>query len=72
MYGCGCCSEQCERKMDCALYYANTSNQAIVCVENFYTYGSGSITTDISEVLWWCGPRGDWGMFVPVNTIQND
>lgn len=66
MHGCGCCSMQCERKDTCALYHGNILNQAVVVVENYYNYGCGSINVDKSEVLWWCGPHGDWGMYQPL------
>lgn len=63
MHGCGCCSMQCERKDTCALYDSNISNCAILVVEDYYNYGIGSISADEAEVLWWCGPHGDWGMY---------
>lgn len=67
MYGCCCCSEQCERKLDCALYGSNISGRAILCMENFYDYGIGSVTTGKSDALWFCGPHGEWGMFIPMD-----
>ena len=65
MYGCGCCSSQCERKSQCALYYENQSGM-VLSVQNFYDYGCSSFSSEKSEALWWCGPHGNWGMFVDV------
>lgn len=65
MHGCGCCSMQCERRNTCALSDINQTG-AILVVEDYYNYGIGSITSTTSEILWWCGPHGNWGMYVPV------
>ena len=69
MYGCGCCSEQCEKKMSCALYTPNTHGRAILCLKDFYDYGIGSITTGKSGAFWFCGPHGDWGMYWPLDEM---
>jgi hypothetical protein len=37
-------------------------------IESYYTFGSGSISSEGCKVTYWCGPLGDWGMFTPINT----
>lgn len=69
MYGCGCCSTQCERRNTCALSDINTVGQAILVVEDYYNYGIGSITSTKSEIFWWCGPHGNWGMYIPLEEV---
>ena len=63
-----CCSSKCERRHLCA---HNTMNPREISgwetVEDYYWYGSGSISSQGCEEHWWCGPHGDWGMFVPIN-----
>jgi hypothetical protein len=36
-------------------------------VEDYYWYGSGSVSSEGCEEYWWCGPHGSWGMFTPLN-----
>ena len=69
MHGCGCCSMQCERRSTCALSDINIHGQAILVVEDFYDYGIGGFSSTESEVLWWCGSHGNWGMYVPLEEV---
>ena len=68
MYGCGCCSNQCERKTTCALYGDNIPGRAIFCIKDFYDSGIGSLTMG---AVWFCGPHGDWGMYWPLDENVN-
>ena len=63
-----CCSSQCERRRLCAHYMDNPrGTDEYESVESYYTFGSGSISSEGCEVHYWCGPHGDWGMFTPIN-----
>lgn len=63
-----CCSSQCERRHKCAHYMDNPrETYKGENVEDYYWYGSGSISSEGCEERWWCGPHGDWGMFTPLN-----
>ena len=63
-----CCSSQCERKHLCAHYIDNpreTYNGENI--EDYYWFGSSSISSEGCEENWWCGSHGDWRMFTPIN-----
>ncbi len=63
-----CCSGQCERKHLCAHNTANPrETDGWENVEDYYWYGSGSISSEGCTEHWWCGPHGNWGMFTPIN-----
>lgn len=63
-----CCSNQCERRHKCANHMNNPrGTNGIESVENYYWFGSGSISSEGCTENWWCGPHGNWGMFTPVN-----
>ena len=63
-----CCSSQCERRHLCAHYMGNLSeSDRVESVESYYTFGSGSISSEGCKAYYWCGPYGDWRMFTPIN-----
>ena len=62
-----CCSNNCERKHLCAHHIDNPRDTyGIETVIDYYYYSSGSISLKECPDTWWCGPQGDWGMFVPI------
>lgn len=63
-----CCSNRCERKLKCAHHMDNPrETNGWESVEDYYYYGSGSISSEGCEEHWWCGPHGNWGMFTPID-----
>ena len=64
-----CCSDKCERWFDCALH--ETNNEGINYCEDFYNFGSGSISSEGCTEHWWCSEKGNWGMFVQVEHEWN-
>lgn len=63
-----CCSTKCERQHKCAYHINNPrKNTGIESVEDYYWYGSGSISTEGCTEHWWCGPHGNWKMFSPID-----
>lgn len=63
-----CCSSECERKHLCAHYINNPrETTGYESVENYYTFGFGSISSEGCTTRWECGPHGGWGMFAPIN-----
>jgi hypothetical protein len=63
-----CCSSRCERRHKCANYTGNPrETNGWETVEDYYWFGTGSISYEGCTENWWCGPHGDWGMFRPVD-----
>jgi len=63
-----CCSSQCQRRHLCANHVGSPrETDCIEMVEDFYWFGSGSISSEGCEDHWWCGAHGDWGMFKPID-----
>lgn len=63
-----CCSSICEIRHKCANYTGNPREAGYIeNVEDYYWYGSGSISSEGCTENWWCGPHGNWGMFTPIN-----
>ena len=63
-----CCSSQCKRARKCANYIGNPrETDRCENVEDYYWYGSGSISSEGCTEHWWCGQHGNWGMFTPVD-----
>lgn len=60
-----CCSDVCEKRTECARHIMN--NEGTYYVENFYTFGSGTMTTNGCTTYYWCGKLGNWGLFKPIN-----
>jgi hypothetical protein len=42
-------------------------HDGIESVEDYYWFGSGSISLEGCTEHWWCGPHGNWGMFTPID-----
>ena len=63
-----CCSERCEKKNQCALYYRNPQPEyrKYDNVEPLAEFGSGSMSLEGCHVDYWCGPWGDYKMFSPI------
>lgn len=63
-----CCSEQCDRKEQCALFYRNPQPEyrKYDNVESLATHGWGRISVNGCESHYDCGPLGDYKMFVPI------
>ena len=59
-----CCSDKCERRFECAKH--DTNNEGISVCENFYSFGTGTMTEDGCEIDHWCGELGNWRMFEPI------
>lgn len=66
-----CCSEQCDRKERCALFYRNPQPESRKYdnLESLATHGWGSISIDGCESHYDCGPLGDYKMFEPMGGI---
>lgn len=63
-----CCSLRCERWRKCANHTSNPrGHDGIESVEDYYWFGSGSISSEGCTEHWWCGPHGNWGMFSPID-----
>ena len=65
-----CCSNECERQFECALHSIN--NEGTNYCENFYNFGSGSISSEGCTEHWWCSEKGNWDMFVQVEHKWNN
>lgn len=68
-----CCSEQCDRKEKCALFYRNPQPEyrKYDNVESLATHGWGSINFNGCKSHSDCGPLGDYKMFIPVSEASN-
>lgn len=58
-----CCSMQCEKRWNCAKHCFN--NVGTYSSEDYFTLGSGSISSDGCKVTHWCGELGNYKMFKP-------
>ena len=58
-----CCSN-CERQYECANHAIN--NEGMNYAEDFYNFGSGSISSGGLKDNFLCGELGNWGMFVQI------
>lgn len=67
-----CCSEYCEKKNQCGLYYRNPQPEyrKYDNVESLASHGWGSISAQGCEVHYDCGPSGDYKMFTPIRKID--
>lgn len=59
-----CCSDKCEKRFECAK--ADINNKGTHCVEDFYSFGTGTFTDNGCEIKHWCGEAGNWKMFEPI------
>lgn len=62
----GCCGDFCEKKENCLRYYKNLTKPTIL--ENYASFGSGSINEDGCTTTFACGINGNYAMFVPIST----
>lgn len=64
-----CCSKQCDRKNQCALFYRNPQPdyRKYDNVEPLDSHGWGSIVAGKYESHYDCGPLGDYKMFAPLS-----
>lgn len=60
-----CCSENCKMADYCAIHASN--NLGTYPCNDYSRYGSGTITSDIVTVNYWCGENGNYKMFEPIN-----
>ena len=60
-----CCSERCEKKNQCALYYRNPQPEyrKYDNLEPLDSHGWGSISSEGCECHTDCGPLGNYAMF---------
>ena len=65
-----CCSDVCELRQKCAKHAIN--NEGINYCEDFYSFGSGTISSDGCTVDYWCGELGKHKMFEPVNRVSEE
>ena len=65
-----CCSARCKKKSECGLYYEN--NFGTHQVEDFSSFGSGSISAEGVKEDWWCGELGDYKMFRPIKLTPEE
>ena len=63
-----CCSNKCEKRLECAR--ADINNEGMHCVEDFYSFGTGTITENGCEVDHWCGELDNYKMFKPIEEIE--
>lgn len=59
-----CCSDKCEKRFKCAR--ADINNVGVYCVENFYSFGSGTFDSNGCQIEYWCGELGNYKMFEPI------
>lgn len=64
-----CCSEQCDRKEQCDLFYRNLQPEyrKYDNLESLATSGWGRISANGYEFHYDCGPFGDYKMFDPLS-----
>lgn len=60
-----CCSDICEKQNECARHCIN--NYGTCYVENYYSFGSGTMSENGCEIEHWCGEQGHWRMFEPID-----
>ena len=66
-----CSSANCPRKNQCGKYYSNYQfkKEEVYTLENLYSYGWGSVSTDGFIEYSICGENGNWGMYEPAKHI---
>lgn len=63
-----CCSNKCEKQLECANHAIN--NEGMNYAEDFYNFGSGSLSSGGLKENFLCSELGNWGMFVPIEKID--
>lgn len=59
--GIACCSEKCEKKHECKMHWHN--RVGINKLEDYYSFGYAAVD---NKPYYFCGKRGDYKMFEPV------
>lgn len=59
-----CCSNKCEKQTYCANHAIN--NEGTNVCEDFYSFGSGTMSENGCEIKYWCGELGEYKMYEPV------
>lgn len=74
-----CFSVSCDRKDKCKTHVRNCTNKNnennIIEYNDYSTYGSVTISTDGVSENYWCGPKGGYKMFKPIdnnNQLNNE
>lgn len=65
-----CCSTRCEKAAECGLHVSNSFGTHQV--EDFYYFGSGSISSEGCTENYWCGSLGDYKMFRPIQFTEEE
>lgn len=71
MYNMVCSGGNCPRKNKCGKYYLNHQFEEgeVYTLENLYSFGWGSISTDGAVEYSICGEKGNWDMFEPAEHV---
>lgn len=59
-----CCSNTCEKKFICGRHSYNHTGTHYI--EDYSSFGSGTITKNGCEIKYWCGELGNYKMFEPI------
>lgn len=59
-----CCSFRCEKYSTCKRAFISGYT------EDYYSFGSGSISDAGIKEEYWCGPKGNYKMYIPINTPE--
>lgn len=66
-----CFSISCDKKDKCKIHVRNQTNNDDKCHQveynDYSTYGSVTVTTDGVSENYWCGPKGGYRMFKPID-----
>lgn len=66
-----CVGEGCEMATLCKRFVGNTKSNTVSQTLNYYTTGSGSVSTGNVSITTDCGPMGNWKMFEAVSTSNS-
>ena len=66
----GCISENCEKHSTCKRYVLNLPRYETHTLEELLSFGSGRCSTEGCNIDYWCGPLGNYKMYVEVE--END
>ena len=66
----GCISENCEKHLTCKRYVLNLPRYEAHTLEGLPSFGSGSCSNEGYDIDYWCGPLGNYKMYVEVE--END
>lgn len=66
----GCISENCENHLTCKRYMENLPRYETHTLEGLLSFGSGSCSNEGYDIDYWCGPLGNYKMYIEVE--END